>query len=189
MSKTIEELKKYVPYNEQEQIDKDYFIHCEEVFGDILNRTNLHCHLTSSAFVVNKERTKGLFLYHNLFDSWTFSGGHADGDDDMIYVAKKELKEETSLKNFKLLSSNPISIDSIGVQSHFKKGKFVPSHVHLNFTYLFVADENEAIKVLESENSNVGWLTFEELYKLSKEPLMIKIFKKIVEKLQNLKEN
>ncbi len=185
MSKTIEMLKKYVPYNEQEQVDKEYFIQCEQVLGDILHRTTLNAHLTASALVVNKERTKCLCVHHNIFNSWTFSGGHADGDDDMLYVAKKELEEETSLKNYKLLLNEPLSIESIGIQGHFKRGKYVPSHQHLNFTYLFEADEKEVIKVLESENSNVGWLTFEELYEKSIEPHMIVFFKKMVEKIKN----
>lgn len=153
MSKTIEELKNYSPYNEQEKQDKQFFIECENKLGDILHRTNEICHLCSSAFVVNPEKNKVLCIYHNIFKSWTFAGGHADGDDDMIYVAKKELMEETSLKNFKLLLSTPISIDTIGIQSHVRKGKFVPSHIHLSVSYLFEADEKEAIHILEDETA------------------------------------
>jgi 8-oxo-dGTP pyrophosphatase MutT (NUDIX family) len=184
MSKTIEELKNYVPYNEQEEKDKQFIIDCETKLGDILNRTNDISHLCSSAFIVNPERNKVLCIYHNIFQSWTFPGGHADGDDDMLYVAKKELMEETSLKNFKVLSTTPISIDVIGVQSHFRKGAFVPSHIHLSFTYLIEADEKEAVSILADENSDIAWLTFDELFEKCSEPYMIKVFKKIKEKLE-----
>ena len=51
MSKTIEMLKKYIPYNEQEKEDTALIIKAEEIFGDILTRENQFCHLTSSAFV------------------------------------------------------------------------------------------------------------------------------------------
>ena len=54
MSKTIEMLKSYVPYNEQEKEDVKLIIEAEEIFGDILTRENKFCHLTSSAFVINK---------------------------------------------------------------------------------------------------------------------------------------
>lgn len=182
MSKSIEEIKKYKPYNEQEEGDKQFFIDCEKKFGDVLHRENEFCHLCGSAFIVNKERTKTLCVYHNIYKSWTFPGGHADGDDDMLYVAKKEVGEETSLKNFKTVSEQPVSIDTLAISSHYRKGKYVPAHIHLSVVYLFEADEKDSIKILEDENSNVGWLTFDELINKSTEPHMVKVFKKIIER-------
>ena len=184
MSKTVEMLKKYVPYNEQEKKDIELIIKAEEIFGDILTRENEFCHLTSSAFVVNKDYKKVLCIYHNIYKSWSWVGGHADGDDDMLYVAQKETKEETSLNKFKVLSEMPISVEILPVKSHVRKGKYVPAHQHINITYLFQADENEAIHILEDENSNIGWLTFEELISRSDEPYMIPVYKKIVERIK-----
>lgn len=183
MSKTIEMIKEYKPYNEQEEADKQFFIECEER-EQILTRDNHQCHLCSSSFIVNKSRDKVLCTYHNIYDSWTWVGGHADGDDDMFYVAKKETEEETSLKNFKPILTTPISIESLPVIAHFKRGKFVPAHIHLNVTYLFEADENEKLQIKEDENSGVAWLTFDELLQKSKEPYMIPVFKKIIEKIK-----
>ena len=186
MSKTIEMIKRYIPYNEQEEKDKQLFIDCENVFGQILTRDNNFCHLCSAAFVINKERTKTLCIYHNIFKSWTFPSGHADGDDDLLYVAEKELKEETSITNYKLLLNEPISIDSLGMFSHYKRGEFVNAHIHLNTTYLFEADENQEIKIKEDENSNIEWLTFDELINKSTEPHMVYIFKKIIGRIKEL---
>ena len=186
MSKTVEMLKKYVPYNEQEKEDVSLIIKAEEIFGDILTRDNKFCHLTASVFIINKEHTKVLCIFHNIYKSWGWVGGHADGDDDMLYVAKKETQEETSLKNFKVLSEMPISVEILCVGSHVRKGKYVPAHQHLNCTYLFEADENEKVSILEDENSNIGWLTFEELIEKSDEPYMIPVYKKIIEKLNKM---
>ena len=184
MSRTIESLKEYVPYNEQERVDIEFFKECEER-EQILTRENKRCHLCSSAFIINKDRNKVLCIYHNIYNSWTWVGGHADGDDDMVYVAKKETEEETSLKNFKLLSLSPIAIDSLPVASHIKRGKFIPAHTHLSVAYLVEADENETIKIKADENSNIGWLTFDELLNSSKEPHMVKVFEKIIERIKN----
>ena len=162
-------LKNYVPYNEQEKEDIKMIIEAEETFGDILTRDNKFCHLTSSAFVINKQHTKVLCIYHNIYKSWSWVGGHADGDDDMLYVARKETGEETSLKNF----------DNV-------KGKYGPAHLHLNVTYLFEADENENVHILEDENSNIGWLEFDELIEKSDEPYMIPVYQKIIEKIKQL---
>lgn len=184
MSKTIEMLKNYVPYSEQEKQDIALILKAEEVFGDILTRENQFCHLTSSAFIVNKEHTKVLCIYHNIYKSWGWVGGHADGDDDMLYVAKKETKEETSLKTFNVVKTTPISVEILPVKSHVRKGKYVPAHQHLNVTYLFEADENDSIHILEDENSNIGWLTFDELIEKSDEPYMIPVYQKIIEKIK-----
>ena len=186
MSKTIDMLKKYVPYNEQEKEDVALIIKAEEIFGDILTRENKFCHLTSSAFVVNKEHTKVLCIYHNIYKSWSWVGGHADGDDDMLFVAQKETKEETSLKRFKVLSDMPISVEILPVKSHIRKGKYVSAHTHLNVTYLIEADESDAIHILEDENSNIVWLEFNELLGKSDEPYMIPVYEKIIEKIKKL---
>ena len=72
MSKTIEMIKKYIPYNAQEEKDKQFFIDCEAK-DQILTRENELCHLTSSAFIINKTHNKVLCTYHNIFNSWTCS--------------------------------------------------------------------------------------------------------------------
>ena len=186
MSKTVEMLKKYVPCNEQEKEDIALIIKAEKIIGDILTRENKFCHLTSSAFITNKEHSKVLCIYHNIYESWSWVGGHADGDDDMLYVAKKETKEETSLERFKVVNVMPISVEILPVKSHIRKGKYVSAHQHLNVTYLFEADENDAIHILADENSNIGWLTFDELISKTDEPYMIPVYKKIIEKIKQL---
>ena len=186
MSNTIEMLKKYVPYNEQEKEDIKIIMKAEKIFGDILTRNNEFCHLTASSFVINKEHTKVLCIYHNIYNSWCWIGGHADGDDDMLYVAKKETREETSIENIKMIGDGPISVEMLPVKSHVRKGKYVPSHQHYNVTYLFEADEKESVHILEDENSNVGWLTFDELVDKSDEPHMIEVYKKIIKRIKEL---
>ena len=186
MSKTVEMVKQYTPYNEQEKKDVELVIKAEQLFGEILTRDNEFLHVTSSAFVINKEHTKVLCTYHNIYKSWSWVGGHADGDDDPLYVAQKETREETSLQDFALISDGPISVETLPVLSHIRKGKYVPAHTHFNITYLFEADEKQPIHILEDENSDVAWLTFDELITKSTEPYMITAYKKIVERIKQL---
>lgn len=184
MIKTIEMLKNYVPFNEQEEQDLKVIFKSSQVFKDILTRDNQFCHLTASAFIINKEHTKVLCVFHNIYQSWSWVGGHADGDDDVLYVAKKETREETSLKNFIELDPMPISIEILPVKGHVKNGKYVSAHTHLNITYLFEADENEKIHIQEEENSKIGWLTFDELIEKTSEEHMLPIYKKIIDKIR-----
>ena len=186
MSNTIEIIKKFDPYNKQEEKDKQFFIDCESV-EQILTRENERCHLTCSAFIINKSRDKVLCIYHNIYQSWCWVGGHVDGDDDPLYVIKKEISEETSLGNVTLLCEEPVSIESLPVAAHVKRGKFVSAHTHLNVTYLFESDESETVTIKEDENSNIGWLTFDELITKSTEPHMKPAYKKIIEKIERFK--
>lgn len=61
------EIENYVPFNEQEQRDKELFLHALNNFDDVLLRKNIFCHFCSSAFVVNKARTKMLIVNHNIY--------------------------------------------------------------------------------------------------------------------------
>lgn len=187
MSKTVEMLKKYKAEIEQEQKDIEMIIKAEEIFGNILTRDNEFCHLTASSFVINKEHTKVLCIYHNIYDSRGWLGGHADGDDDMLYVAKKETREETSLENFVALKETPISVEILPVKGHVKNGKYVSGHLHLNVTYLFEADDHDSVHILESENSKVGWLSFDKLISKCDEPYMLPVYEKIIDRIKNLK--
>ena len=60
----------YVPYDEIEAKDKEYFLKWINTFEDVLTRNNEFGHITASAFVVNEDQTKMLVLYHNIYDNW-----------------------------------------------------------------------------------------------------------------------
>ena len=185
MKNTLKLIEEYVAEGKQEKADKDFFLDCQKC-GDLLSRKCLQAHFTSSAFIINQTHDKVLCIYHNIYKSWGWVGGHADGDDDMLYVARKETMEETSLKDFRALDEKPIAIDALSVFSHYKNGKFVPSHVHLNVTFLFESDENQYIHIQENENSQIAWLTFDELLEKSTEKHMIPVYKKIISKIKKM---
>lgn len=180
----IDSIKNYKPINEQEEKDKELFLFCIDKFDDILTRKNIVAHLTSSAFVVNKDRTKTLMIYHNIYDTWAWTGGHMDGMDDLIYVAKKELMEETGVKNPILITDEIMALDSITVNGHIKRGKYVSSHLHLNAAFLFECDENEELIVKEDENSGVRWIDIDKLdsYVSLNDKHVLEIYKKILRK-------
>jgi 8-oxo-dGTP pyrophosphatase MutT (NUDIX family) len=181
----IEQIKKYKPYNEQEKSDKQIMLRFIETFDDVLTRENKIGHFTASAWVVNKERTKVLMLYHNIYNSWTWSGGHADGETDLLKTAFRELKEETGVQNVKILSEDIFSLEIVRVNGHIKRGEYVSSHLHLNLTYLFEVDEKEELRIKEDENSGVKWVNIEDVEKISKETFMKEwIYNKLEEKLK-----
>ncbi|EAY09741.1 hydrolase, NUDIX family protein [Trichomonas vaginalis G3] len=151
----------------------------------MLLRTNLFAHFSSSSFIFNKDRTKTLFIYHNIYKSWTWTGGHNDGDPDFLHVAMKEAKEETGV-NVRVVSPEPVCLDIIPVWGHVKNGKWVSSHQHINLTYILEADENEQLVVKPDENSGVRWIPVDEVCKINEEYMMHPIFKKIIERAQKM---
>jgi 8-oxo-dGTP pyrophosphatase MutT (NUDIX family) len=184
--KLREKIEEYQPYNEQEANDKQIMLKYIDTFEDVLTRNNEFGHFTASAWAVNREKTKVLMIYHNIYQSWAWTGGHADGEDNLLEVAIRELKEETGIKNVKVLNNNIFSLEIICVNGHIKKEKYVSSHQHLNLTYLVEVDEKEILKVKEEENSGVKWMNLEDIAKNSNEKWMIEnVYQKLNDKLKN----
>ena len=182
-----ERIENYLPYNIEEQKDKELILKYMDIFDDVLTRKNEIGHFTSSCWIVNKEKTKVLMVYHNIYDSWSWVGGHADGDDDLLHVSLKEASEETGLKNVIPLSKDIFSLEVLGVDGHMKKEGYISTHIHLNITYLRCANENDITHIKKDENSDVKWFELEEAIKASSEPHMKKIYNKLNNKLKNLK--
>ena len=180
-----EKIEKYIPYNEQEKNDKKIILQYLEQFDNILTRENEFAHFTASSWVLNKEKTKVLMIYHNIYQSWAWTGGHTDGESDLLQTAIRELREETGVQNVKILDDNIFSLEVICVNGHVKKGKYVSSHVHLNLTYLLEVDENEKLQIKEDENSNVRWIPIEEISKKVNEKWIEEnIYQKLNKKLR-----
>lgn len=181
-----EKIEKYEPYNEQEENDKKIMLKYIDLFDDVLTRDNEFGHFTASAWVVNKERTKVLMIYHNIYKSWAWTGGHADGESNLLETAIRELKEETGVKNVKVLDDDIFSLEIVCVNGHVKRGKHVSSHVHLNLTYLLEADEKEELKIKEDENKGVMWVNIEDVEKVTNEKWVREnIYRKLNERLEN----
>jgi len=180
-----ENIEKFNPYNEQEEVERKIMLKYINDFEDVLTRQNEYGHFTSSAFVLNKERTKILMIYHKIYNSWAWVGGHSDGDSDLLYVAMKETKEETGIKNVIPISENIYSLELINVNGHEKRGKYVGSHVHLNITYLLEADEKEELYIKEDENSGVKWIPIDEILNVTSEPwVRDRVYAKIINKMK-----
>ena len=78
----MEQLSAYIPYNEQEARDRVLLLDCLRREPEVLTRQNALAHFTASAWIVNPARTRVLMAYHNIYHSWSWLGGHADGESD-----------------------------------------------------------------------------------------------------------
>ena len=159
----IDQINEFVPINSQESQDKKIIIDYNELFShNILLRDNDIAHITSSGFIMNKPLDKVLMVHHNIRNVWSWTGGHADGDRDLLKVAIKEAKEETGIINVRPLTESIIAIDILPVYGHMRKGKYVSGHLHLSIAYILIASEEEKLIVNEDENSGVRWFELDK---------------------------
>ena len=180
-----EQIKNYVPFDEQEEKDKVQFLKFIDTFDNVLTRENIFGHITSSAFVVNKERTKMLVVCHIIDDGWIYPGGHADGEEDLLSVALREVEEETGLKP-KVLDNSIFSIQSGPVIGHIKRGKYVSAHIHYDVIYLMEADDKIPLKYKKDESKGAKWIPFENAMDKSVCAYARPIHKKLITKLKKI---
>lgn len=183
----INQIEDYKPFNEQEKMDKLLLLNWIRNNDNAFSRENTVAHMTASAWVVNKDRSKVLMVYHNIYNSWSWLGGHADGETDLLSVALREVKEEAGITNVKPVSEEIFSLESLTVDGHVKKGNYISSHLHLNVTYLLEADSDEAVSIKADENSGVVWFSPEKALEKSTEPwFVVNVYSKLLEKMKQL---
>ena len=175
----IKTIRTYQPINEQESVDKKAMLEFAEVNSDSLLRTNLTAHFTSSAIITNKAKNKILFVYHLIYNSWSWVGGHNDGNANFLEVAIQEALEETGLSEVRPIYEHPVALDNILVTNHIKNGKYVGDHIHMNLTYLLEANEDDELSIKDDENSGVKWFDLDKVLNNVSEERMIYIYEKI----------
>lgn len=176
----------YEPWNAQEAADKDVLLAALAEGPSCLTR-DAGAHLTCSAWLVDPARTQTLMVYHRIYDSWSWVGGHADGCADLAAVAVRELAEETGVTSAEAMPGI-LSVEILPVAGHMKRGQWVSSHVHLNVTYLFQAEPADIaaeLRICEDENTGVRWIPLNEVAEASTEPWMVEhVYAKLIAKTQ-----
>lgn len=180
----IDEIERFVPLCEQEEFDRLVMLEAaREKPERLLLRENAMAHITASSIILNENGDKTLMAYHNIYKSWAWTGGHADGEKDLLALALREAKEETGISELTPIKENCISLEILHVPPHIKRGKYVGTHLHLNLSYAFQANETSILRNKPDENSSVGWLPIKELDTLVAEKDMLPIYKKIISRI------
>lgn len=155
-------LENHQPFNPEETQFKLQMIEFVNQNPGCFERSLLIGHITGSAWIVDKSRQFTLLTHHRKLDKWFQTGGHCDGDSDVLNVAIKEAMEETGLTDIQAISPNIFDIDIHEIPE--RKG--VPTHLHYDVRFLLEADMNEPL-IISSESSDLAWVERSKVFQLN----------------------
>ena len=172
---------RFEPKDAREAAERTSMLEIIARLGDAaLSRESTFAHMTASSIIVNPARTHTLMAFHKIYNSWAWTGGHSDGESDFEATARREAQEETGILDLVRLGNGAASIEILPVWAHEKRGKAVGSHLHLNVSYLFEADDALPLRVCADENSAVGWIEIDKLADSVSEPPMLPIYERLL---------
>lgn len=178
-------VEKYIPKTNEDKAVRDSILkYIHENGRSVLTRENTMAHMTASTIILNETSTKMLMIHHRIYDAWTWQGGHADGDEDLLKVALKEAEEETGLNQFRPIVTRKgnllYRLDILPVKGHMKKGAYVAPHMHLNAAFVLIAKEEEVFFINEEETKGIEWVLLEDIDMKADEPDITPIYHKLI---------
>lgn len=180
----MEWIQNYKPRDRKEEKDRDHLLKLPSTFVG----TSRDCpyHFTNSSIVIDVEQEKLLMIYHPIYESLSWPGGHIEEGENLFESALRELYEETGLEYVQPLSQDPIGMEILPVKKHQRKGESVEIHFHVNFTFGFMGKVRDTI--FHNESGKVHWIPLDSLDTFVNEAHMLPIYKKYMERFQKIKE-
>ena len=172
MKTNIEEvLKKYIEIfpKEEEKLNKLSLLikSNKDNYNNLFNRKNFDGHITASGYIYSKNQKKILLLEHKALKKYLQPGGHVElYDNDIINAAKREIFEETGIKelesiNISINTNVPFDINTHIIPRNEKKNE--DEHYHHDFRYLFIVDNTEDIEIDLQESNGYKWVDIQEI--------------------------
>jgi 8-oxo-dGTP pyrophosphatase MutT (NUDIX family) len=140
---------------------------------DCFDRTSVAGHVTGSAWVVSGDGTAVVLLHHGKLGRWLQPGGHADGDSDVVRVALREAREETSLQSLRLGGRAIFDVDVHAIPARGAES----AHLHYDVRFLFFADRAED-PVPSDESHGALWLALDDARRLAPEESILRMIRK-----------
>jgi len=153
----------YAPRDAGERADRHALLRALCAFGPQSLDRACPAHLTGSGFIVNPSRTRALFIRHALRQTLSWTGGHADGESDLLSVALREAREETGCGDVRPLSPDIASLELFAVPAHLKNGAYVSAHLHLSVAFLLVLAEDAPLCPQAGETDGAVWLSEKQI--------------------------
>ena len=154
-------LSLFNPTNEKETIYQTQMLELLSEGKIAFERKREAGHFTSSAWVLDPSSKTVLLILHSKIGKWLQPGGHADGNQDLLEVAKKELMEETGVNAVELLKTTIFDLDIHTIPAH----KGIPEHLHYDLRFIFRGNSQASLEI-NHESKDIQWVPLDEIPKL-----------------------
>ena len=131
-------------------------------------------HITGSALLLSADGKRVLLNHHRSLNKWLCFGGHADGDADILAVARRELEEESGIIDAQVLPGGIHDLDIHPIPENPKKGE--PAHLHYDVRFVFKAGREDF--TLSDESHALKWCSFDEALELAADASMRRLISK-----------
>ena len=110
--------------------------------------------MTASSVIVHPARTKTLMAFHKIYQSWAWTGGHVDGETDLLHVAMREARENGHQAAQTDWKRRGFAGDSAGLGACEARegGRQPPAPERIRSVW---ADDSLPLRVAEDENSRL----------------------------------
>ena len=147
----LEQVEEYRTRRPDEIETVDRFLEFVRREKACFDRQTLEGHVTGSAWVESADGDSVLLLLHRKLGRWLQPGGHADGDNDVLNVARREAFEETGLVH---LLADPKIFD-LDIHQIPARGS-EPAHLHYDLRYRMSAATGQAAAI-SHESLDLKW--------------------------------
>lgn len=156
-------LTAYQPADDQEAAMKRQLQQFIATSDNAYSRDNLTAHVVADAWIVNPTRTHVLLVEHTLNKHWMAPGGHCDGSDDVIDVARREAFEEAGISDLKLINGGQIfDIQTGYVPARVKPHGIEPLHLHFDVCFAFEGDDSLPL-LISNESTDLKWVALSDI--------------------------
>lgn len=171
-----------IPLTVEEELDKTRIVSLLRseprcFFRDLMDPG----HITGSAMLISENGERILLNHHAIFNCWMNFGGHADGEEDIESVARRELIEESGIANLTLIGDGFFDVDIHPVAANPTKRE--GPHSHFDIRFLYKTPETEFI--ISNESLDLNWFSIEDALSLPLNRTTRRMILKIKEKTQH----
>jgi 8-oxo-dGTP pyrophosphatase MutT (NUDIX family) len=132
---------------------------------DCFRREAFPAHFTGSALVVSADGSNVLLHHHRKLDRWLQFGGHCDGEENVLSVARREAREESGIDGLIVAAARPFDLDIHEIPPHGNE----PAHFHFDVRYVLIAPQAAETKT-SAESKELRWFTFGDLHDWDLDP-------------------
>lgn len=132
-------------------------------------------HVTGSAWIVAPEGDAVLLTHHRKLDLWLQLGGHADGDPDVLEVARREGLEESGLARLEVLDTVPggglvpFDIDIHEIPARRSEA----AHLHFDARFAFRAPTRSV--TASDESHALAWAPLESIERFTRDASVLRM--------------